>query len=84
VLGEAVMLALGDAIGRLEAHKLVEHASKSAVASGRTLFDVLSGDEAVTRHLSHDQLKQLLDPANYVGQAQAFVDAALELHHASA
>ena len=44
VLGEAVMLALGDRIGRLDAHQLVERASKEAVASGRTLFDVLSAD----------------------------------------
>ena len=84
VLGEAVMLALGDKIGRLDAHKLVERASKEAVASARTLFDVLSADATVTQHLSSNQLKQLLDPANYAGRAQAFIDAALELHHANA
>ncbi|WP_244813688.1 3-carboxy-cis,cis-muconate cycloisomerase [Caballeronia sp. Lep1P3] len=80
VLGEAVMLALGDAIGRLDAHKLVEGASKAAVASGQSLFDVLAADETVSAHLSQDRLQQLLDPANYVGQAQAFVDAAIALH----
>ena len=80
VLGEAVMLALGDAIGRLDAHKLVEGASKAAVASGQPLFDVLAADGTVNAHLSPDQLRQLLDPANYVGQAQAFVDAALAQH----
>jgi 3-carboxy-cis,cis-muconate cycloisomerase len=36
------------------------------------------------QHLSSGQLKHLLDPANYAGEAQAFVDAALELHHANA
>jgi len=77
VLGEAVMLALGDAIGRLDAHKLVEGASKTSVAKGTSLFDELAANETVTRHLSQDQLKQLLDPANYVGQAQAFVAAAI-------
>jgi 3-carboxy-cis,cis-muconate cycloisomerase len=77
ILGEAVMLALGDAIGRLDAHKLVEAASKASIANGTSLFDALAANETVTRHLSHDQLKQLLDPANYVGQAQAFVDAAI-------
>jgi 3-carboxy-cis,cis-muconate cycloisomerase len=81
VLGEAVMLALGDAIGRLDAHKLVEGASKASVANGTSLFDTLAANETVTRHLSHDQLKQLLDPANYVGQAQAFVDAAVASAH---
>ncbi|WP_250499309.1 3-carboxy-cis,cis-muconate cycloisomerase [Caballeronia sp. GAWG1-5s-s] len=80
VLGEAVMLALGDAIGRLDAHKLVEGSSKAAVASGQSLFDVLAANETVSAHLSRERLKELLDPANYVGQAQAFVDAALAQH----
>ncbi|SAK53620.1 3-carboxy-cis,cis-muconate cycloisomerase [Caballeronia ptereochthonis] len=77
VLGEAVMLALGDAIGRLDAHKLVEQASKASVANGTSLFDELVANETVARHLAQDQLKRLLDPANYVGQAQAFVAAAI-------
>jgi 3-carboxy-cis,cis-muconate cycloisomerase len=78
VLGEAVMLALGDAIGRMEAHKLVEQASKAAVAKGVALYDELAANEIVMRHLPDDRLKPLLDPANYVGQAHAFVDAAIE------
>ncbi|HLX02813.1 MAG TPA: 3-carboxy-cis,cis-muconate cycloisomerase [Trinickia sp.] len=80
ILGEAVMLALGDKIGRLDAHKLVEHASKTAVQAGRTLFDVLAADAAVTTHLPVARLQQLLDPAQYVGQAHAYVDAVLSLH----
>ncbi|WP_321937148.1 3-carboxy-cis,cis-muconate cycloisomerase [Paraburkholderia sp. J8-2] len=84
ILGEAVMLALGDQIGRLDAHHLVEHASKSAVQSGRTLYEVLAEDPAVTRHLDEARLKALLDPANYVGQAHAFVDAVVASYEASA
>jgi 3-carboxy-cis,cis-muconate cycloisomerase len=80
ILGEAVMLALGDSIGRLDAHHLVESASKAAIREEQTLFDVLSADSAVTQHLSVERLKQLLDPAQYVGQAHAYVDAALALH----
>ena len=80
ILGESVMLALGDSIGRLDAHHLVERASKAAVQSGQTLFDVLAADSAVTQHLSVEQLRHLLDPAQYVGQAHAYVDAVLALH----
>ncbi|MDE1181970.1 3-carboxy-cis,cis-muconate cycloisomerase [Paraburkholderia sp.] len=82
ILGESVMLALGDKIGRMDAHHLVERASKQAVQHGSTLFDVLAADATVTQHLSVERLKALLDPAQYVGQAHAFVDAALALHHA--
>ncbi|SPB16552.1 3-carboxy-cis,cis-muconate cycloisomerase [Caballeronia novacaledonica] len=83
VLGEAVMLALGDAIGRLDAHKLVEGASKASVANGTSLFDELAANEILARHLSQDQLKLLLDPANYVGEAQAFVAAAIASAHSN-
>jgi 3-carboxy-cis,cis-muconate cycloisomerase len=82
ILGESVMLALGDRIGRLDAHHLVEKASKSAVQTGRSLFDVLAADANVTQHLPVEQLKRLLDPAQYVGQAHAYVDAALALYTA--
>jgi 3-carboxy-cis,cis-muconate cycloisomerase len=78
ILGEAVMLALGDAIGRLDAHALVEEASKKAVAHGKDLFELLSNDARVMRHLSVNQPQVLLDPSNYAGQAGAFVDAVLE------
>ncbi|MGA3250157.1 MAG: lyase family protein, partial [Paraburkholderia sp.] len=80
ILGESVMLALGDSIGRLDAHHLVERASKTAVQSGQTLFEVLAADPAVTQHLSVEQLQRLLEPAQYVGQAHAYVDAVLVLH----
>ncbi|AJK48179.1 3-carboxy-cis,cis-muconate cycloisomerase [Burkholderia plantarii] len=80
VLGEAVMLALGDRIGRLDAHHLVEQASKEAVRSNRTLHEVLAAEPAVTAHLTPDALRRLLDPAHYVGEAAAFVDAVLARH----
>ncbi|WDD90921.1 3-carboxy-cis,cis-muconate cycloisomerase [Burkholderia sp. FERM BP-3421] len=80
VLGEAVMLALGDAIGRLDAHHLVEQASREALQSGRTLHDVLAADPRVSAQLSPEALQRLFDPAHYVGAAHAFVDAVLARH----
>ncbi|MDR5645480.1 3-carboxy-cis,cis-muconate cycloisomerase [Burkholderia cenocepacia] len=77
ILGEAVMLALGDKIGRLDAHHLAEQAVKRAVASGRTLREVLSEDGTVMQHLDEARLAELLDPANYAGQAPHLVDAVL-------
>ncbi len=83
ILAEAVMLALGTTMGRMEAHHLVEHASKEAVASGRNLRDVLAGNPEVTTRLSAEQFDALFDPAHYGGQAEAFVDAVLEAFRAS-
>lgn len=78
ILGEAVMLALGDALGRLEAHHLVEAASKRAVSEGRSLLSVLSDDPQVGAHLPEGELTSLLNPANYVGQSTRFIDMVLE------
>ena len=80
IMGEAVMLALGPAIGRMAAHKLVEQASAQAAASGRHLRDVLGSDVEVGRHLSSDALDRLFDPAAYLGGAGAFVDRVLASH----
>ena len=77
IMGEAVMLALGATIGRMAAHKLVEQASRQAAASGHHLRDVLGTDAAVARQLSPEILDHLFDPANYRGEAGAFVDRVL-------
>ena len=80
IMGEAVMLALGAVIGRMAAHKLVEQASQQAVASGRHWREVLGGDTEIGHHLSTQALDKLLDPANYRGEAGAFVDRVLASH----
>ncbi len=84
VLAEAAMLALGASIGRLQAHELVEHASREAVRSGRSLRDVLAENPDVMRVLDDGKLGALFHPANYVGQARPFVDAVLERYRADA
>jgi 3-carboxy-cis,cis-muconate cycloisomerase len=43
----------------------------------RHLRDVLGEDPEVRRHLSPPDLEHLLDPANYIGLAEALVDRAL-------
>lgn len=77
IMGEAVMLALGARIGRMAAHKLVEQASARAAAGQRPLREVIGEDAELSRHLSADELDQLFDPANYTGEAGAFVDRVL-------
>jgi 3-carboxy-cis,cis-muconate cycloisomerase len=78
VLAEAVMIALGSHIGRLDAHTLVEGACHRAAATGTHLRDVLAADGAVTAHLSPADLGRLLDPQRYTGASDAFVDRVLK------
>jgi 3-carboxy-cis,cis-muconate cycloisomerase len=80
---ERVTTALTGDMGRLAAHDLVAEASARALDEGRALEDVLAEVPDVTRHLSRDQLKRLLDPASATGSAERLVDRALAHHAAS-
>ncbi|WP_255701795.1 3-carboxy-cis,cis-muconate cycloisomerase [Bordetella sp. LUAb4] len=81
ILGEAYMLALGESLGRLPAHHLVEQASREAVAKGVTLRQAmqnrLAADPALAGLLDAATLDRLSDPTRYTGQSGHFVDAAL-------
>lgn len=83
ILGEAVMLALGADLGRLQAHHVVEAASRRAVQENKTLHDVLAQDADVLRiwgSATPQRLNALLDPTHYLGDAGAAVDRVLAEH----
>lgn len=77
ILAEAVAMALGEKLGKMQAHQLVQEASARAARERRRLHDVLAADARVTAHLSAAALAQLLDPRGYTGQAQRLVARAL-------
>jgi 3-carboxy-cis,cis-muconate cycloisomerase len=74
IMAEAVSLALGAKVGKPEANKLVEEASRKALAAKRSLHDVLGEDDRVKLSLSVGELAKLFEPATYQGSAQTFVD----------
>jgi 3-carboxy-cis,cis-muconate cycloisomerase len=67
IMAEAVMLQLGAAIGRQDAHDVVYEAAQEAATSGRSFADLLSADARVIRHLKPDAIAGLLDPTAYTG-----------------
>jgi len=77
ILAEAVAMALGEKIGKMKAHELVEEASVRAVRERRHLRDVLAADARVGAHLAPADLDRLLDPRRYLGQAERLVARAL-------
>ncbi len=77
IMAEAVMIALGRKIGRLEAHHIVEEASKTAAAERRGLEAVLHEDPRVTAQLTQAEIARLFDPLAYQGVAQQFIDRLL-------
>jgi 3-carboxy-cis,cis-muconate cycloisomerase len=77
IMAEAVTFALAEAIGKSEAHHLVEAASKKAVTEKKGLRDVLMKDSKVSAHLSADRLTKLFEPMAYQGASQALIDRLL-------
>jgi 3-carboxy-cis,cis-muconate cycloisomerase len=73
-MAEAIAFRLADKVGKGEAHKLVEEASKKAHAEGRHFKDVLASNPKVTAIIPAADLPQLFDPLGYQGVAQQFID----------
>ncbi len=74
ILSENVMLALGGKIGRQEAHEVAYELCMEAFEKHMPLKTLLLRDARVNRHLSEQQIDELLDPARYTGLAARFVD----------
>ncbi len=67
IMAEPMMLALGEHIGRQEAHDVVYDAAQAAATGNETFSDLLGGDARVTGHLTATQIDALLDPTAYTG-----------------
>jgi 3-carboxy-cis,cis-muconate cycloisomerase len=77
IMAEAVSVALAGKIGKQDAHKLVEEASKKAAKEKRHLRDVLSEDKRVTAQLPAAEIAKLFEPETYTGVAGDFIDRLL-------
>jgi 3-carboxy-cis,cis-muconate cycloisomerase len=80
ILAEAVAIALAKRMGRMPAHHLIEKASHQALASDRTLREVLREDKQVHEHLAPAEIDKLLDPKNYTGSAESMIERVLADH----
>jgi len=77
IFAEAVSMALGDRMGKMPAHMLVEAACKKALAEKRHLQDVLSQEPGWHGHLTPADLESLFDVRNYLGSAEEFTTRVL-------
>ena len=77
IFAEAVTIALGDRLGKIPAHMLLEAACKRAVAENRHLKDVLREEPGLRGYLTPADLEGLFDVSKYLGNANEFVDGVL-------
>ncbi len=74
IVSEAVMMGLAPVMGRGEAHHVVKHACDAALTQKISLADALERDPAVSSRLDRAAIEKLIDPANYLGSTQGFID----------
>lgn len=79
-MAEAAKALLAPQLGRDTAHKLVANACEAALEQARPLADVLAEKEQVTACIDTTTLGDTLQPDNYTGSAQRFIDRALRNH----
>jgi adenylosuccinate lyase len=79
IMAEAVMIALVDkGIGRQDAHALVRKASQQAEMEGANLYEKLLQVKEVKKAFTPEELAEVMDPANYIGQAPLLADRAVQ------
>ena len=88
-LAEHVTSLLAGVLGGVQAHELAAEASRRAVSAGLPLRDVLLAVPKLEGRLASagitaEQIESALEPAGYLGAADAFVAAALQAHEAHA
>ena len=84
-LAEHVTALLAGVLGGVQAHDLVAEAGQRAVSAGLPLRDVLLSVPTLAGRLTSvgitpEQIESALEPAGYLGAADAFVTAAVAAH----
>lgn len=75
IVSEAVMMKLGETLGRQYAHDLIYDLCRKAQTENRALVDLLHDCPEVK--LSREELEKLCDPANYLGLSVEMTDLVL-------
>ena len=77
IMAEAVAMALAAHLGKLEAHRIVEHACNKAIKESRHLRATLAEEPLIQSHVPAAELEKLMNPAHYLGATQQFIDRVL-------
>ena len=80
VMSESVAARLAPTLGRAAAHQLLGHLGQVAVEKATSLRDQLLADPDVRQVLSVEEIDEALDPADWLGSSDTFIDQALARH----
>jgi len=75
IMAEPVMMKMTEkGIGRQDAHEIIREASMIASSKNEHLLDALLRDGRLTKVMTEKEIRNAMDPANYVGGAPIIVD----------
>lgn len=77
LMSESLTMMLARKVGRPEAFRIVQSIGKQISGSGKTLRQAALEDGDVRSVLSPEDIGNALDPAQYLGSADVFIDSAL-------
>jgi 3-carboxy-cis,cis-muconate cycloisomerase len=80
LLAEKVTTVAAEKLGRLEAHELVQAAARRTADGGKPFREELLAEPDLREVLSPEEVDAALDPAGYLGSAEAFVQRALNFY----
>jgi 3-carboxy-cis,cis-muconate cycloisomerase len=80
LLAENVTTVAAGKLGRLEAHELVQAAARRTADGGKPFREELLAEPDLREVLSPEEVEAALDPAGYLGSAEAFIQRALDLY----
>jgi adenylosuccinate lyase len=75
MFSEALMIALGESLGKMSAHTVVYEAAMTAHTKGTSIIDQLLTHPAVAKHHTRQNLEAITDPRRHLGEAGTMTDA---------
>lgn len=82
LLSERVMLELSARVGKQTAHEWIYEASMLGITSKLDFADAMRQHHGLAELLGDDEIRELTDPAGYLGQCGASVDRVIERQRA--
>jgi 3-carboxy-cis,cis-muconate cycloisomerase len=76
-MSESLSMALAAHVGKEQAHSLLQAVTKRAFSSKQSLRESALQDQAIRAALDQPAIDQALDPQNYLGATDTFIDRAL-------
>jgi 3-carboxy-cis,cis-muconate cycloisomerase len=76
-MSESLSMALAAHVGKEQAHSLLQAVTRRALSSGQSLREAARQEAGVRSALDERTIDKALDPANYLGATDAFIDRGL-------